>query len=223
MGWTKGFSMVPVMLAAAGPGCGGAQGHKDEHHHMPQKFDDAEKWAAHFEGPERDAWQQPEHVIEKMEISLGMTVADIGAGTGYFLPHLSRAVGRAGRVHALDIEENLVQHMSKRIVEEKLDNVQARRIAADDPELEAGSVDRILIVNTWHHIEARNAYAAKLKKALKPDGELFIVDFELESEKGPPRDHKLAKETIVQELRSGGFEAEIIEEKLMEQYIVVGR
>jgi len=200
-------------------GCGGS--HKG--HHMPHKFDDAEKWAKHFEGPERDAWQKPAHVVEKMEITPGMEVADIGAGTGYFLPHLSSAVGPEGAVHALDIEENLVTHMSQKAADQKLDNVHPRRIEPDNPALEEGSIDRILIVNTWHHIGERTEYAAKLKTALSEGGAIYIVDFELDSDKGPPRNHKLSKEAVVRELQEGGFETTIIEEDLEHQYIVVGR
>ncbi|MEM9293886.1 MAG: methyltransferase [Acidobacteriota bacterium] len=192
-------------------------------HALIHDFSDAERWSKIFDAEERDAWQLPEHVVQDvMAVRPGMTVADIGAGTGYFLPALSAAVGEAGRVLGLDPETTLVSFMQQRIAEEKLGNAEAAVIPYDDPGLEPGSVDRILIVNTWHHIEGREDYSRQLLKALAPDGAVYIVDFTLDSPKGPSASHRIVPEVVQRELAAGGLVPDTVDEDLPYQYIVVG-
>jgi ubiquinone/menaquinone biosynthesis C-methylase UbiE len=88
-----------------------------------------------FNDPARDAWQKPEDVVRAMSISPGMSVADIGAGTGYFLPHLARAVGPAGNVVGVDIEPDMVRHTNDRASRDHLPNVHAMLTRPDDPGL----------------------------------------------------------------------------------------
>jgi ubiquinone/menaquinone biosynthesis C-methylase UbiE len=183
----------------------------------------AEDWAKEFDDPSRDAWQRPAAVVATMEIGSGMTVADVGAGTGYFLPYLSRAVGPKGKVLALDIEPDMVRYMRERAAREGLANVEARVVAADDPALSLGSVDRVLVVDTWHHVAGREAYAAKLRAGLAPRGAVFVVDFRLEAAHGPPPQHRLASDQVMRELAAGGLEAGAVDLGLPEQYVVVGR
>lgn len=199
-----------------------------DHHHGPaplgHRFERAEDHVTRLENPERDGWQKPAHVISLMQIRPGMTVADIGAGTGYFLAHLSRAVGPGGKVLGLDIEPDMVRYMTERAARENLTNVEARKVTTDDPGLAPQSVDRVLIVNTWHHVPARPAYAARLAMALAPGGMIYIVDFHMDTEHGPPRDHRLEAEAVVAELEAAGLEAEIVaRESLDEQYVVTAR
>lgn len=104
-------------------------------------FEHADEWATKFDDPSRDAWQEPEHVVAAFGASQGMTIADVGAGTGYFEPHPSRAVGPKGKVLALDIEPDMVRHLRERTARERLDNVEAGQVAADDPGLHAAAVD----------------------------------------------------------------------------------
>ncbi|WP_438021126.1 methyltransferase domain-containing protein [Sorangium sp. So ce315] len=206
---------------------GGHAGHHGGHAHgegpLVHRFERAEDWVAAFEGPERDAWQKPAEVIAAMRLAPGMRVADLGAGTGYFLPHLSRAVGPTGAVIGLDIERDMVRYMTERAARERLANVTARTVSPDDPGLDPGSVDRILVVNTWHHIPDRPAYAAKLKAALRPDGAVVVVDFTDTARHGPPKEHRIAAEAVAAELRAGGLSPQIVAEDLPDQYIVVGR
>jgi cyclopropane fatty-acyl-phospholipid synthase-like methyltransferase len=195
----------------------------DHHHHghVGHRFDKADEWAKVFDDPARDAWQKPAHVVALMKIDPGSTVVDLGAGTGYFLPHLAPAVGEKGRVIALDVEPDMVRYMKERIARDKLPNVEPRVIPTDDPQLAAASVDRILIVDTWHHISNRAAYAAKLAKALRPNGAVFVVDFTKDSERGPPKQHRLTPEQIIEDLKSAGLTAKSIEEDLPDQYMVM--
>jgi ubiquinone/menaquinone biosynthesis C-methylase UbiE len=200
-------------------------GGHEGHHGGPlvHRFEKAEDWAKEFDNPERDAWQKPTEVVTAMTISPGMTVADIGAGTGYFAPHLSKAVGPKGKVFAIDIEADMVRYLRERAVKEKLANVTAGQATPGETGLAAGSMDRILIVDTWHHIPDRAAYAQKLKAALKPGGQVIVVDFTLESTKGPPKEHRLAPDKVIAELDAGGLSGTAIDESLPEQYIIVAK
>lgn len=202
---------------------GKKDGHEYKHHSAHHRFDDAERWSKMFDAEERKAWQKPAEVVRLMEIQPGMTVADLGAGTGYFLGHLSTAVGPEGRVLGLDVEPNMVDFMNERATREGWSNVTAQQCPYDAPGLAAGSTDRILIVNTWHHIQDRGAYSAKLKAALKEGGQVVVVDLTKESPHGPPPSERLLPEEVIAELEAGGLAAEAIDETLPDQYIVVGR
>jgi SAM-dependent methyltransferase len=126
-------------------------------------------------------------------------------------------------VLALDIEPDMARYIRERAAREGLANVEAKVVPADDPSLPAGAADRVLIVDTWHHIDGRAAYVAKLRKALAPGGAVYVVDFTMEAKHGPPPHHRLRPEQVVDELKLGGLAAGVIEETLPEQYVVVGR
>jgi cyclopropane fatty-acyl-phospholipid synthase-like methyltransferase len=198
----------------------GHQGHKSGHMH--RRFEKAEDWARLFDDPSRAAWQKPDEVVALVALSPGMTVVDVGAGTGYFLSRLSRAVGERGQVIATDIEPDMVRYMTERAAREKLANVRAQAAPVDDVGVPAGSADRILFVDVWHHIGDRERYAARLHAALKPGGAVVIVDFDLESKRGP-EGHKLDPEVVLREMRAGGLTAELATETLPDQYVVIAR
>lgn len=202
----------------------GHHGHGD-HGQGPlvHRFEDPEQWAKQFDNPERDAWQKPDEVVALLQLSAGMKVADVGAGTGYFEARLSRAVGPTGSVLALDVEEGMVKYIAERAKREGLANVTASKVELDDPKLAAGSVDRVLVVDVWHHISGREAYAAKLRDALVPGGFVAIVDFTLEATHGPPKEHRLHPDQVKKELSAAGLTAELATETLPDQYVVIGR
>ena len=192
----------------------------DVHH----SFEDVELWSKRFDAPRRKDWQKPTEVIALMEIKPGMTVADIGAGTGYFLGYLSKAVGSHGKVLGLDVEPTMVDFMTDRAKREDWVNVEVRTVQPDDPGLQAGTVDRILIVDTWHHIyDNRESYSRKLYEALTLGGKIFVVDFTHQSSHGPPVSQRLRPEEVMAELQAGGLDVEILKESLPDQYIVIGR
>jgi len=196
-----------------------------EHHHRQRQGDrgSVERWLPRLEGEGRDERQRPDYVVGLLDIAPGMTVVDLGTGTGYFVSHLARAVGAGGRVLALDVDDELVDYVAGRARDDGFSNVEARVIPFDDPELEPGSVDRVLIVNTWHHIEDREPYARKLAAALSANGAVYIVDFTMDSPYGPSKSHRLAQEVVETELAAGGLEVEALDEELESQYVVVGR
>lgn len=195
-----------------------------EHHHpaaMVHRFDDAEAWAKVFDDPARDAWQHPDDVLAALALSPTMTVADVGAGTGYFTVRLARAVP-AGSVIATDIEPSMVRYLTDRAQREHLANVRAVLGTAGDAGLAPESVDRILVVDVWHHIADRQAYARGLAKALRPGGQIAIVDFTQTAEHGPPRAHRLLPEVIVADLAAAGLDATLSVVQLPDQFIAIG-
>lgn len=201
--------------AAHHPGAHGGAHPAHEH-----DFSDAAAYAQMFDAPDRDGWQRPPEVLRLLALSQGMTVADLGAGTGYFEPHLAASVGSEGVVVALDVEASMVAWMERRMGEAGLANVQVRLVAGDDPGLAPASVDRVLIVDTWHHIADRVEYGQRLRRALRPGGFVLVVDFTQESEHGPPPEMRLPADVVVGELSGAGLRARVVEESLPMQYAV---
>ena len=188
---------------------------------MPHRFEHAEEWAKSFDAPSRDAWQHPADVVAVLGLRAGMAIADVGAGTGYFTVRLARAVPD-GEIIATDIEPDMVRYLTERAQREGLANVRAVLAGADDPHLAAASVDRILVVDVWHHLGDRVRYAAGLAAALRPGGQIAIVDFTLDAPHGPPIEHRLAPEAIMADLRAAGLDASVSPIRLPAQYIVIG-
>jgi ubiquinone/menaquinone biosynthesis C-methylase UbiE len=123
----------------------------------------------------RDSWQRPADVIRALEIEPGDRVADLGAGEGYFVPHLSEAVGPGGRVYAVDIDADVVRSLSERFPRDAT-NVEAVLADTDDASLAEGSVDLVLLVNTYHHIEDRPEYFRRLQRDLRPGGRVAVIE-----------------------------------------------
>jgi SAM-dependent methyltransferase len=187
------FLLLPFVALAQQPGGD----------HMHRRFDDAEKWAKNFDDPARDKWQMPDQVIAALTLKPGQAIADIGAGTGYFTIRLAKSPA-APRVFAVDIEETMVHYTKQRAAKEGLQNVTgvvASAASANIPE----PVDVILIVDTFHHIPARDAYFRKLRASLKPGGRLAIIDWLPGGPMGPPEEFRFAPEKIAAELAKAGW------------------
>ena len=190
------------------------------HHHAL----DLEQYIARLEDPEREGWQKPDEVIQALAIKKGEVVADIGAGSGYFSVRLARAVGPEGRVLALDPDERLLDYLRRRLAEGNVQNVTARTVPRDDPELPEGSVDLAFLCNVYHHIDGRPDYLRRLRRALKPTGRLVIVDFYKKTTPvGPPLGMRVDADTARRELAEGGFRVEDGPAFLPYQYVLVAR
>lgn len=177
-----------------------------DHATMTHRFDDVQRWVAAFDDPARDAWQKPVELVAALDLPVGGTVADLGAGTGYMNPHLARAVGPTGKVIAVDIEQNLVAHMGARALQEGTPQVEARLGRPDDPGLAAGEVDVVLTVDTYHHIDGRIDYFRRLRETVREGGRLVVVDFKMgDHPVGPPDDHKIPQSQVVSELVEAGW------------------
>jgi len=172
-----------------------------------------------FESPERDAYQQPLKVLEYLGNLKGLTVMDIGAGSGYFSVKLAE---EGARVIAADVDDEFQEFLKRRIAENDLSNIETRKIPYDDPGMAKEEVDMVLMVNSYHHIENRPDYFAKVREGIKPGGELVIIDyFKFEIPVGPPADHKVSMDVVVNELKEAGFTAFDVNVELLEYQFVI--
>jgi ubiquinone/menaquinone biosynthesis C-methylase UbiE len=172
-----------------------ALGQVPHQHHPPS----SDEYAKVLEDPSRDAWQKPHAVVMALDLKATDTVADIGAGTGYFA---RRFALHAGKVYAVDIDEKLLSIARSRAPA----NLQTILAAPDDPRLPSNSVDTIFFCDVLHHIENRPAYYVKLAKVLKPGGRVVIIDFYKKPlPVGPPESMKLSDAQVISEFQKAGF------------------
>lgn len=207
-------ALMLLWLAAAG-----AQAPQNAPHAHQHSFSGAERWARTFDDPARDQWQKPHEVIQALRLAPDAAVADIGAGTGYFAARLAHMAPK-GRVFAVDIEPDMVRYLAERAQREKVPNLQAVLGKPDDPRLPE-KVDRVLLVDTYHHIDDRVAYFRRLREQLKPGGEVAIVDFTLESPVGPPPAARVAAQPVRAEMQRAGYALAAQHTFLPHQYFLV--
>lgn len=129
-----------------------------------------------YEGGDRTSWQKPTAVMASLQLDKGDTVADIGAGGGYFTFRLSDEVGPTGKVYAVDVDDDMIAHLKEQVAAQKRENIEIVRARYDDPMLPDGSCDLIFTSNTYHHIADPVEYFRNAKKYLKPGGRVAILD-----------------------------------------------
>jgi SAM-dependent methyltransferase len=132
---------------------------------------------------QRDNVGEAKVVMDLAKIHLGTTVADIGAGEGYYTVRLAERVGSKGRVLAQDIDQGAIQRLGQRVERERLDNVSIKLGAAEDPRLPASSFDRIFMVHMYHEVTEPYAFLWNLRPALRPGGQVIVVDVDRPTDK----------------------------------------
>ena len=205
---------VPFILPAPA-----AQATREQIQKMHQ---DPKAYIATLENPQREKEQKPDEVIAAMNLKAGETIADIGAGSGFFAFRFARKVGDSGRVYAVDINPDMILYMNRRIRDSKIKNAVTVLSAPDDPLLTDASINRFFICNTWHHVQSRPRYIGLMKKMLKPGGQVIIVDYKKRQlPVGPPPEMKLAKRDVIGEMESNGFKLAKEHSFLEYQYFLV--
>lgn len=176
------------------------------HHEMQHRHGDPMRYIASLDDPKRDAYQKPAEVLEALDLRTGEVVADIGSGSGYFTVRFAEAVGDEGRVYAVDVSPDMVRHLNRRLRDNDIRNVSAVLADPNDPLLRHASVDRFVIVNTWHHIEDQPGYMEKMKHMLRPGGQVVHIDFQKRDVPvGPPVAMKISRDDLVRQMKEGGF------------------
>jgi len=150
-------------------------------------------------------------LLRLLDARPGALIADVGAGDGFYAVRIARAVAPNGRAVAVDISESALNKLRERVARDRVGNVDVVLGAADDPHLDEGRFDAVLIHNAYHEMTAYEPMLRRIQSALKPGGRFVIVEPLHETSRGLPREQQVAnhdiERTIVEgELRSAGFE-----------------
>ncbi len=173
----------------------------------------AESTYQRLNDPSRDAWQKPQGVVEKLAITPGSRIADLGAGGGYFTWYLAKAVGARGTVYAVEINETALNMIFKEMVARGTPNVRPVRAEPHDPRLPE-PVDLVFSCDTYHHMKDRVAYFRSLASSLRPGGRVAILDSHPRGFVSGMFGHRTAKEEVRLEMETAGY-------RLMNDYTVV--
>jgi 2-polyprenyl-3-methyl-5-hydroxy-6-metoxy-1,4-benzoquinol methylase len=168
----------------------------------------ADEWVATLEGSQRIATQNINAVLSKLALVPGMVVADIGAGSGLFSRPLAKAVAPGGKVYAVDIQQDLLDHIDQRNKDENIGNIQTVLGEYDDPKLPVRNVDLAFINDVLHHIQHRGAYLKALGTYIKPGGRIAIIEMDKNDPNTPHRNQPellVAREEIMQWMSDAGF------------------
>jgi len=173
---------------------------KAEHHMHKASFDELVK---RFESADRDEWQKPNEVIRFLGDLKNKTIVDIGAGTGYFEFKINEP---SAKIIAADVDERFVKYIDNRIASEKTTNISSRKAEYEKPPVKEQEADIVFMVDVYHHIENRKDYFSMIKKGLKTNGEMVIVDFKKGNfEQGPPDEMKIHQQVVINEIKEAGF------------------
>ncbi len=184
-----------------------------------------ESMVADFESKDRGIWQKPDMVISLLGDLQGKTVADIGAGTGYFT---FRMVPKAEKVIGIDIDQRFISFLDSvkvRLPEKYRGHFETRLAKVNDPCLKPNEVDAVIIVNTYGYIENRVQYLKLLSKGIVPGGRVLIIDFKKNNlPVGPPDQFRVATSQVERELVAAGFKITKIDKEALDyQYIMMAQ
>lgn len=159
---------------------------------------------------ERDTWMDVSKIFELAEVADGDKVADVGCHEGYLSFHLSQKVGKTGKVYAVDVEEYRLDNLKEYIHERKVNNINVILGDYDNPKLPKGSLDVVVVMDTYHEMDDYMKILGHIKKALKPDGRILILEKLKEHKLGKSRDeqvraHTLSPKYVKRELKEAGF------------------
>ena len=167
--------------------------------------------AAHahrLDDPARRAWLPPAEVLAAMVLHSGETIADVGAGPGYFSLPLAQAVGPQGKVYAVDAQEEMLSLLRQKLDEFTLSIVELIHSEADNTGLPASCCDLVFAANIWHEFDDHAAVVRESARVLKAGGRIAILDWRPDVERvgGPPLEHRLDSSSAAQRISSAGFQ-----------------
>jgi len=168
--------------------------------------------------PERVQQENPDLAVDELQLKPGMTVADIGAGTGYYSFKMAKKVGPTGKVYANELQQGMLDLLAKK----KPDNVTTVLGTIDDPKLPAACCDLILMVDVYHELSEPQKMLRKMHQELKPDGRLVLIEFRKEDPKVPIKEeHKMTVAIAKLEVEHEGYKLDKVIESLPWQHIIV--
>lgn len=211
--------LIVLLVALSGPTF--ARDGADPAINRPYLDPDFAQWVERFESPGREVYDRRDAILAASGIKPGMTVADIGAGTGLFTLLFARAVGPQGQVVAVDISRPFVENIQRRARSAGLTNVTTRVNSQTDTGLAPASVDLAFVCDTYHHFEQPRAMLASIQRALRVGGSLVVVDFqriEGRSSAWVLGHVRAGKQQVMREIEAAGFRLAADEPLLKENF-----
>jgi ubiquinone/menaquinone biosynthesis C-methylase UbiE len=206
------FVFVVLLIAIAGLKVGTTYAHAQQKAASnPRLFNPQDLGL--LEPPDREAWQKPDQVMDALRIAEGTTVADIGAGGGWFTIRLARRVGQSGKVFAVDVQRLMIEAIQRRVQREELHWVTAVQGDYDDPRLPPDArTDAVLIVDAFHEMEDPVLMLKNVARTLKPQGRIGIIDYrEGDGGPGPDAAERVPPGVVISQAAAAGL-------KLVEQH-----
>lgn len=174
--------------------------------------------------PERESEEHPDQALDAIGVRRGSTVADIGAGAGYFTWRLAARVGGKGIVYGEDIQPRMLDLLQKNVAARHLTNVRAVLGTADDPKLPGNSIDLVLLVDVYHEFSEPEKMLDGIREALKPGGRIVFLEYRAEDPNVPILpEHKMTVAQVRAEVQPEGYRFDKTIEVLPEQHIIVFR
>jgi precorrin-6B methylase 2 len=159
-----------------------------------------------LERSEREIEEQPQRLIDALEIKPGQTIVDLGAGSGYYSFRIAPLTGPTGKVVAVDIEPAMLDVIAQRARRERIGNVTTVRSSAQDPNLPARSVDLLFMVDVYHELEFPFEVMTRVRAALKPGGRVALVEYRAEDPEVLIKPvHKMSERQVRREMQAAGF------------------
>lgn len=189
-------------------------------HYQGAAFQD---WVGVFERPGREVYDRRVDVVKALQLKSGMAIADIGAGTGFYSLLFAEEVGASGHVFAVDVTEDFVLNINRRAREKNLKNIHSVLSNQTDTLLVPDSIDMAFVCDTYHHFEYPQTMLASIRRALRPDGKLIIIDFRKISgiSSSWVMSHvRTDKQEVIKEIERAGFKFQKESDLLKTNYIL---
>jgi SAM-dependent methyltransferase len=175
-----------------------------------------------LERSEREFEEEPDKALDALGPLTGLTIADVGAGSGYFTVRLAARVGAKGRVYANDLQPEMLKMLAVRLARENVRNVTLVQGAIDDPKLPPSSIDLVLMVDVYHEFSEPQKMLRAIRTGLKPGGRLVLLEYRKEDPDVPIRfEHKMSVAEARMELEAEGFSLAKVDGRLPRQHILI--
>jgi ubiquinone/menaquinone biosynthesis C-methylase UbiE len=174
--------------------------------------------------PERESDEHPDEALDAIGIQRGSTVADVGAGVGYFTWRLAQRVGANGLVYGEDIQQPMLDLLAKNMSTRHLANVRAVLGTVEDPKLPKNSIDLVLLVDVYHEFSEPEKMLDRILESLKPNGRIVLLEYRAEDPEVPIRpEHKMTVSQVRAEVQPEGYRFDKAIEVLPQQHIIIFR
>jgi predicted methyltransferase len=202
--WTAAWSLLAMGIACEAPLPAGEQASTAKRKPAQVLPHTGAAW---LEREGRDEQEKPEVVLAAMGLREGMTVAEIGTGTGYFARRLAKAVGPSGKVYAEDIQPEMLEILKEKAGKEGIANIIPVLGTETDPRLPKGKIDRILLVDVYHEFQQPEPMLDRIRESLAPGGTVTLVEYRAEGDSAShiKVDHRMSVDQVLAEWRPAGF------------------